>query len=167
MEQERMPHQPILPLEPFQKCGLDFVRPFKLAAARNGNKYIIVATDYCTKWVKAKGLHYNTAASTEKFVYEHLWCHFGCPIELISDQVGHFLNHIIRELTMHYAVVHKKSTPYYPQVNGLAESKNKYCKPSSKRSLTRTTPAGMTNYTVHYGHIGPDSKSTFNPPPFE
>ena len=116
-EQARMPHQPILPLEPFQKWGLDFVGPFKPAAARTGNKYIIVATDYCTKWVETKALRHNTATSTAKFVYEHLWCRYGCPIELISDQGGHFLNHIIRELTTHYAVVHKKSTSYYPQAN--------------------------------------------------
>ena len=99
--------------------------PFKPAAARTGNKYIIVATDYCTKWVEAKALRDNTATSTTKFVYEHLWCRYGCPIELVSDQGGHFINHIIRELTTHYAVVHKKSTPYYPQANGLAESTNK------------------------------------------
>ena len=84
-----------------------------------------MATDYCTKWVEAKALRDNTAASTTKFVYEHLWCRYGCPFELISDQGGHFLNHIIRDLTMHYAVVHKKSTPYYPQANVLAESTNK------------------------------------------
>ena len=121
-----MPHQPILPLEPFQKWGLDFFRPFKPAAARTGNKYIIVATDYCTKWVEAKALRDNTAASTAKFVYEHLWCRYGCPIELISDQRGHFINHIIRDLTTHYAVVvHKNSTPYYLQANRLAESINK------------------------------------------
>ena len=28
-------------------------------------------------------------------------------------------------MTHHYAVVHKKSTLYYPQANGLAESTNK------------------------------------------
>ena len=120
-----MLHQPILPLEPFQKWGLDFVGPFKPLEARTGNKYILVATDYCTKWAEAKALRDNTTASTAKFLYEHIWCRFGCPIEIVSDQGGHFINHVIRNLTTHYVVVHEKSTPYYPQANGLAESTNK------------------------------------------
>ena len=105
-----MPHQPVLSLEPFQKWGLDFVGPFTPAAARTENKYIVVATDYYTKRVEAKPLRDNTAASTAKFRYEHIWCRFGCPIELISDQGGDFLNAVISVLTQHYAVIHKKST---------------------------------------------------------
>ena len=92
MEVARMPHQPILPLDPFQKWGLDFVGPFTTAAARMGNKYILVATDYCTKWVEAKALRENTAAVTAKFLYKHIWCRFGCTIEQVSDQGSHFLN---------------------------------------------------------------------------
>ena len=80
-----------------------------------------MATDYCTKWVEAKPLRENTAIVTTKFLYEYIWCRFGCPIELISD----FLNSVVKELTQHYAVVHKKSTPYFPQANGLVESTNK------------------------------------------
>ena len=139
-----MLHQPILQLEPFQKWGLDFVEPFKPVPARTGNKYIIVATDYCTKSVEAKALRDNTTASTAKFVYEHLWCPDGCPIELVSDQGGHFLNHIIRELTTHYVVVHKKSTPYYPQANGQTESTNKIVQMIlvTRRSYTRRYKGG-------------------------
>jgi hypothetical protein len=63
-----MPHQPVLPLEPFQKWGIDFVGPFKPAAAQTGNRYILVVTDYCPKWVEAKALKDKTATSTAKFL---------------------------------------------------------------------------------------------------
>ena len=112
-----MPHQPILPLDPFQKWGLDFVGPFTPPAVRTGNRYILVATDYCTMWVEAKALRDNTTTSTTKFLYEYIWCRFGCPIEVINDQESHFLNLGIHELTHRYIVVHKKSTPYYPQAS--------------------------------------------------
>ena len=115
----------MLPLEPFQKWGLDFIGPFIPTAVRTGNKYVLVATDYCTKWVEAKPLRDNTATSIGKFLYEHILCRFGCPTELISDQGGYFLNAVIDGLTHHYVVVHKKTTPYYPHANGLAKSTNK------------------------------------------
>ena len=52
---------------------------------RTDNRYIIVAMDYCTKWVGAKALIDNIVASTTKFLYEYIWYKYGCPIELISD----------------------------------------------------------------------------------
>ena len=48
-EKDRMSFQPVLPLEPFHKWDLDFVGPFKPTVVRTCNRYIIVATDYCTK----------------------------------------------------------------------------------------------------------------------
>ena len=109
-----MPHQSVLSHEPFQKWGLDFVRPFKLATTRTWNRYIIVVTDYCTKWVEVKALCDDTAASTAKFLYERIWYHFGC-------QGIHFVNKVIYELSHYYAMVHKRSTSYYQQANGLAD----------------------------------------------
>lgn len=122
---DRMPLNPVLPLEPFQKWGLDFVGPFKPKAKQTGNKYILVATDYCTKWVEAVALKDNTAASVAKFLYRNIMTRFGCPVELVSDQGGHFLNEVIRELTQKHMILHKKSSTYHPQANGQAESSNK------------------------------------------
>ena len=92
---------------------------------RSRNRYVIVATDYCTKWVEAKALRDNTAASMTKFLYEYIWCRYGCPIKLVSDEGGHFLGQVVESLTTFYAVVHKRSTLYYLQANGLEESTNK------------------------------------------
>ena len=63
----KMPHNQILPLEPFQKWGLSFMGPFTLAIAQTSNQYILVATNFCTKWVEPKQMHDNTAKSTAKF----------------------------------------------------------------------------------------------------
>ena len=124
-ERAQMPHQPVLPLEPLQKWGLDFMGPFTPATAHTGNKYILVATDYCTKWLVAKALRDNMVACTAKLLYEKIWCQFDYPIELVTDQGGQVLNAVIHGLTNHYVVIHKKSTPYCPQVKGLVESTNK------------------------------------------
>ena len=81
---DRMQDHPVLPLEPFQKWGLDFIGPIKPRAKRTGARYILVATHYATKWVEAVALRDNKASSVARFIYK-LMTRFGCPIELVSD----------------------------------------------------------------------------------
>ena len=107
---------------------MDFMGTYIPTATQIENRYILVATGYCTKWVKAKLLCNNTAKSTSKFLYENIWYRFGCRIELVSNQGKHFVNNVITGLTQHYAVIHKRSTPYYLWATGLAESTNKKLK---------------------------------------
>ncbi len=74
---------------------------------------------------KAKALRDNTIQSTAKFIYEIIITRFGCPIHLVSDQGTHFINRTIEILTQEFMITHHKSTTYYPQGNGQAESTNK------------------------------------------
>jgi len=55
-------------------------------------KYIIVATEYLTKWVEAKVVKVDDAKATATFLYENVITRFGCPKMLISDRSKHFLN---------------------------------------------------------------------------
>ena len=57
--QDRMLQHPVLPLGPFEKWGMDFMGPFKPVAELSRNRYIFIATDYCTKWVEAVALKDN------------------------------------------------------------------------------------------------------------
>ena len=117
-----MSGQPILTLEPFQKWVFDFVGPFHPPSIGDF-QYILVATNYYTKWVEAKALCDNIALSC--FLYENIMTHLGCLVELVSDQGSHFINEVIRNLCQHTLISHRKSRVYYPQANGLAESTNK------------------------------------------
>ena len=46
-------------------------------------------------------------------------------MEIVSDQGVHFVNEVIEFLLAEFMVIHKRSAPYHPQANGLAESTNK------------------------------------------
>lgn len=76
---------PIFPVGPFIKWGLDCVGPIN-PVTLHGNSYMLVATDYCTKWVEAVALPSLSGENTAHFLYEHIITRFGCPQELVSDQ---------------------------------------------------------------------------------
>ncbi|GJT17622.1 reverse transcriptase domain-containing protein [Tanacetum coccineum] len=56
-----------------------------------GNKYIIVAVDYMSKWVEAKALPTNDARVVIK-ILKSLFARFGTPRAIISDRGTHFCN---------------------------------------------------------------------------
>src|SRR5438046_6303213 len=52
----------------FERIGIDFVGP--LEWTKNGNKYILVVTDYLTKWPEAIAMKEATAENVVEFIYK-------------------------------------------------------------------------------------------------
>ncbi|GJY55258.1 reverse transcriptase domain-containing protein [Tanacetum coccineum] len=61
---------------------VDFMRPFP---SSNGNKYILVAIDYVSKWVEAQAFPTNDARNVVNFL-KRLFARFRIPKALISDR---------------------------------------------------------------------------------
>ena len=70
----------------FAKWGVNFVGPINLPVHQTRSQYIIVATDYLTKWVEAKATTKNDARTTACFLYEYVFMQYNLPIEIVSDR---------------------------------------------------------------------------------
>ena len=113
----------IIPLAPFEKWGIDFVGPFNPASARK-KIYIILATNYTTKWVEACSTRRNDALTAASFFFEEIMMRFGYLLEIVSDCRKHILNDVVSDITSQYLIKHPKTTPYNPKANGLTERAN-------------------------------------------
>jgi hypothetical protein len=92
---------PIIPLAPFEKWGIDFIGPISPVSSQK-KRYIILATDYATKWVEARATRKNDAKTSALFFFEEIMMRFGHPLELVSDRGTHFLNDVIVDHKVSY-----------------------------------------------------------------
>nr|GEV30758.1 reverse transcriptase domain-containing protein [Tanacetum cinerariifolium] len=125
---DEMPQNAIQVCEIFDVWGIDFMGPFPYS---RGNKYILVAVDYLSKWVEAKALPTNDVRVVCKFL-KSLFPRFGTPCAIISDRGTHFCNDQFAKVMLKYGVTHRLATAYHPQTS--VEVSNR----GLKRILERT-----------------------------
>ncbi|GKE38679.1 reverse transcriptase domain-containing protein [Tanacetum coccineum] len=101
------------------KKGFDsgFYWPTIYKDAHEGNKYILVAVDYLSKWVEAKALPTNDVRVVVKFL-KALFARFGTPRAIISDRGTHFCNDQFAKVMSKYGVTHRLAIAYHPQTSG-------------------------------------------------
>ncbi|GJX23026.1 reverse transcriptase domain-containing protein [Tanacetum coccineum] len=149
------------------KKGIDFMGQFP---SSRGNKYILVAVDYLSKWVEAKALPTNDARVVVKFL-KSLFAQFRTPRAIISDRGTYFHNDKFAKVMSKYGVTHRLATAYHPQTSRQVEVSNRGLKRILERTVgenraswsdrlddalwalcaTFKTPIGCTPYKLVYG----------------
>jgi len=68
---------------PFAQWGLDIIGPFP--KAMGNQRWLLIGTDYFTKWVEAEPLSNIRDKDAKKFIWKNIVTRFGIPHTLISD----------------------------------------------------------------------------------
>ncbi|KAM2360986.1 hypothetical protein ACFXTH_003314 [Malus domestica] len=76
--------------------------------------WIIVATDYFTKWVEVKSYAELTSKEVCNFVEEHIVTRFGVPETIITDNGTIFTAEKFTEYTTNLKIQLEQPTLYYP-----------------------------------------------------
>ncbi|RDY13722.1 gag-pol, partial [Mucuna pruriens] len=131
----------------------------------------MLTVDYVLRWVEAIATKTNDAKVVVDFLKSNIFCQFGVPKALISDQGSHFCNRAMSFLLHKYGVVHRVSIAYHPETNDQAGVFNREIKKTLKKMTNpnwkgwsrlledalwahRTayqTPLGMSPYQIVFG----------------
>jgi hypothetical protein len=139
----RVPLQPISDFDqPFDKVGVDIL---ELTTTNSNNKYVVVFTDYLTKWVVAFPLRDQKAESVAKILINVIITRHSAPKEFLSDRGTNFRSKLIAEITRYFTINKIQTAPYNPKCDGLTERFNK----TLCSMLSAYADANQTNWDLY------------------
>ena len=107
--------------KPWEMVAVDIL---EVSISRHNNRYLLVIQDYMTKWVEAIPIANQTAATITRELTT-VFCHYGIPDILHSNQGRNFESTIIRQTLDVLGVTKSRTTTYHPAGDGLVECFNR------------------------------------------
>ena len=108
---------------PLQMVAMDILGP--LPESSSGNSYILVVSDYFTRWAEAYAIPNQEATTVAQKLTDEFFFRFSPPEQLHSDQGRNFESAVIAEICKLLGIVKSRTTPYHPQSDGLVERFNR------------------------------------------
>ena len=111
---------------PFRGWAMDMIGKIHPPSSKH-HCFILVATDYFTKWVEAKPYKAVDQIEVIGFIKDLLH-RFGIPQTITVDNGTVFDGKMVKSFVTEFGICLVISTPYYAQANGQTESSNKSLK---------------------------------------
>ncbi|KAK3742155.1 hypothetical protein QZH41_007827 [Actinostola sp. cb2023] len=108
---------------PLERVALDVLGP--LPESESSNKYILVVSDYFSKWTEAYAIPNQEAVTVAKRVVDEFVSRFGVPRQLHSDQGRNFISAVFTEMCALLGIDKTRTTALHPQSDGMVERYNK------------------------------------------
>ena len=118
--------------DPFLHIALDIFGP--LRKTKSGNKYILVAMDYTTKWPETFALRNSTAETVVNCLID-LTSRVGVPQEILTENGTNFVSKVVNQFCQTTGVYMIRTFPYHPETDGMVERFNS----TLKRLLRKLT----------------------------
>ena len=137
---------PLLPIPvegPFDRLGIDCLGPFP--TTYSNNKYIVVLSDYLTKWPEAFAVPDIEAVTIAELLVDQIISRHGAPRALLSDRGTNFLSKLVSEVCKLIDTKKVNTTAYHPQTDGLVERFNG----TLAQSLSMYTSANQKDWDVY------------------
>lgn len=124
--------------EPLERVAIDILGP--LPRTEKGNKYIVIISDYFTRWIEAYPVKNQEAITIAKVFMEEFISRYGVPLQVHTDQGRQFESTLFQDLCKMLRIEKTRTTPYNPKSDGLVERFNrtledmisKYVQPNQK-----------------------------------
>jgi len=92
-----------------------------LPTTKDGSKYILVVTDYFTKWTEAYPLPDAEASTCLRVLYNQFFSRFGLPRQLHSDMGRNFESNLFKELCQLVGTHKSHTTAFNAKCDGQSE----------------------------------------------
>ena len=96
----------------FAQWRLDVLGSFPLGTRQM--KFLVVGSDYFTKWVESEPLAKITQQNVKNFIWKNIVCKFGVPRVLISDNGRQFDNTLFQDFYKHFGIKNHYSSASHP-----------------------------------------------------
>ncbi len=122
------PMRPVKVGRIFERWALDVAGPFKGDKSKAEPKYILVATEYVSRYAVTEVVADHTAETVARFIWSRIYHQFGPFRELFTDGAREMVGKEATKLVEALGVTAVHPTPYRPALIGLVERFNRTLK---------------------------------------